>query len=957
MDDAVADVLKTIGWDSGFRLPIANEENQALERELAHLVIKKSAMGKEYDDISNRCKNLQEHLKYVRQEVGQNQTLLTTYNQQLDNEKHKLKLKQAEKDNTLSECKRLAKLTEDIRSRINSKKLLLARKLSKLEKMKTEAEWDTQAMKAWEDSVKKRDDDNELLKKFSDEDKKKLSDLETRGKSLRNEVSVRKAMLAQMDVDVMNYEQVLKRTGKMLSSMKDERIALVKQWQESVKNLRQKDVDIKRAHFSIENIQETIKQKRGVMEEEEAFLANETNANKYIRLEINEVNASSLRLRKEYHHAIQDNQRLINDHTNKKKAIQRGAADMNRAKSHIKQVSKLKENYQYRVNKIKQDMELMREHDRMISEQSSSASKNADIIDRMIKEAEKAGGILTRQMQALLNKQYKINSATAELAEITNATKAEVCAFENALAQIRKRSAAATQSLIHKKQILSDLQMKVACIEAQMGNTDPDDMQDFEEMWRTKIQDLEEVQEQHLEIKNLLHGQILKLQKENLRIVNTMSNDAGAHQILKDKLQSLCLQIEGGIKQAKAETLRTQQLQVAENLIKLKVDKLQNALSDADEEIYNMQNYKIDLIATLKERHIELLAARDVLFAKKKNLDEDKSRLKADISQRCVKIQQLENKYSLSLGMLGKDEAGDTMSVAAFKVRIAQEKYDLQQEGDELDKKIRRSEQEIVAMENTLKVVNMTNKSFKDSLTIVDEESRDAEEMERMQEEFTKKCGILKEKKHDLYLKVDQQKELQRELDHCNEIKNITQAELDKLEETLLQFLREHEAREVKIGRASDHIKQCLRKIDCQQVEKYDRELYIRQLQDTNKSIMYQLADFAIQYPETMPVLRAKFEQHQLEMPQPRTTLSASVSSDSVNSFPPSDTSSHSSGHTHRTVRVKKQLPKPERQSAANVTCLELNLDMPTSSASSISSGSTSSLRKDNSKESKTKRK
>lgn len=133
--------------------------------------------------------------------------------------------------------------------------------------------------------------------------------------------------------------------------------------------------------------------------------------------------------------------------------------------------------------------------------------------------------------------------------------------------------------------------------------------------------------------------------------------------------------------------------------------------------------------------------------------------------------------------------------------------------------------------------------------------------------------------------------------------------------------------------------------------------MYIRQLQDTNKSIMYQLADFAIQYPETMPVLRAKFEQHQLEMPQPRTTLSASVSSDSVNSFPPSDTSSHSSGHTHRTVRVKKQLPKPERQSAANVTCLELNLDMPTSSASSISSGSTSSLRKDNSKESKTKRK
>ena len=59
-----------------------------------------------------------------------------------------------------------------------------------------------------------------------------------------------------------------------------------------------------------------------------------------------------------------------------------------------------------------------------------------------------------------------------------------------------------------------------------------------------------------------------------------------------------------------------------------------------------------------------------------------------------------------------------------FLFQSAQEKYELQQEGDELDARIRKTEKEIQAMENTLKLINATNENYKRNLLAVDEESK-----------------------------------------------------------------------------------------------------------------------------------------------------------------------------------------------------------------------------------------
>lgn len=115
------------------------------------------------------------------------------------------------------------------------------------------------------------------------------------------------------------------------------------------------------------------------------------------------------------------------------------------------------------------------------------------------------------------------------------------------------------------------------------------------EAMNTKIIELERVLAEHTEIKNFLQGQVTRLEDEMRRLSIAIATDTKLIETLRSKLQDQILSFEGGVKQAAAAKLKSQEKQVEENVLRLKVSQLEKAITKENDNIYDLQKFRIEL--------------------------------------------------------------------------------------------------------------------------------------------------------------------------------------------------------------------------------------------------------------------------------------------------------------------------------------------------------------------------
>ncbi len=195
------------------------------------------------------------------------------------------------------------------------------------------------------------------------------------------------------------------------------------------------------------------------------------------------------------------------------------------------------------------------------------------------------------------------------------------------------------------------------------------------------------------------------------------------------------------------------EMMVAHDVLQLDITKLRDTLNQKADEVFGLENRKTQLQLSMQEREHEVGVHRDVLLASLKVVDEERHRAHLQLADRSMKRDKIRKRYELLMARFAPSQDPDANaggSEAYYLIRAAQEKQELERQGDELDAQIRKAEKEVRALENTLAMLNNRNSKYRQSFHKVEKGDADAALKEQLQDQVRAVTDRLKFKKAEI---------------------------------------------------------------------------------------------------------------------------------------------------------------------------------------------------------------
>ena len=308
-----------------------------------------------------------------------------------------------------------------------------------------------------------------------------------------------------------------------------------------------------------------------------------------------------------------------------------------------------------------------------------------------------------------------------------------------------------------------------------------------------------------------------------------------------------------------------------------------------------------------------------------------------------AQIDKLQKRYEIVSMTLAPPEGEEIRSQAYYVIKAAQEREELQREGDNLDAKIRKAEKEIRALENTLGLISDRNESFRKCLLRADDKSELACEKSSLEKQLNSvqdKARFRERQKKELSGDMGRMELRLREmlLDEHN-MANIIEKKRVALEQAHRSLTDQKEKVDRSLKQLTKSFRDLKAKYDAGKVSNIERDIALRDLRDLNTHSVQELVQASEKDVTILNSLHTFFSQ--VGLPPVQTTLA---------SRPGSQVSLSSSRQVSRAPSRVTSGMQNERQIAQQVVptkTVELGLDLsaePSSRRSSAASVRRSSM-------------
>jgi chromosome segregation ATPase len=859
-------------------LPLfANAEARQL-----HLNIKErdeniSSVSEQIADMTERLKVMKEHFRNVQQEVEHTNALYGAKKKEIETEVHLQQLTTRSLAGAKKEGQEVSSKLEDLRDGLNAIQNDIYTNNQTLDEFKMQMNWNQDELEQWSLAASQKEEDAQALEKYTRQDDLKIKELTLKLEHLTKESHNLAVMVTNEQANTVAKERELDRVAKDFQEMHEDRQKVVSRWQETIVEMRNRDVAINELGLHYADAKRVRVEKERQVAEYEKRMQKQIKENKEVEARSEILSRLVSRKREEM---MQNTNNITNfrDELESLKSELGAAAEaivMNRASNqHVSKESEERkvalERQRSKYKKVKRQVEEERSATDSAEKTAKGAEKELEAKEKEFMQAilrvKELKDVLLKEQQTV----FETRKEEAGMRQTIQGSKSTNRNLEQKLHQLDKEAARQQELLYNAEFQIQQVERKIA---RGMGERSDEEKRSL----KATIEDLEGKRQAIGEKRKMLQQQVRKLTNELTNGKLTKERLEVKQKELKEAQSAGQLEVRLLNDDIAAKTRTKEDQAVQNDLLRLEVRRLTDLLSAKSDAVFSLENRRQQLMLSLEERKEEIGVHRDVLKAELRTVQDERHKVTMELRDRESKVEKLKARY---VAQNSSKDGEEQHSQAYYVIQAAQNREELQRRGDELNHDVQRAERDIRALQTTLDHLNARNNVFRDSFRKVDPKGEDSDVLRQMEQRAKLAKDQLFRSKKELQRLITDLEEDQRRLLQVKQQGSRANAQREHLDSARAHVEEELLALDAQLDEMNDRVVKITRKSRKAAAERAhvsaemfsagtleEKAAKAEVTKDCVQNVLYTLGQLAREFPEVQEVLGGQLEDAGLKMP------------------------------------------------------------------------------------------
>ncbi|XP_063697855.1 coiled-coil domain-containing protein 39 [Culicoides brevitarsis] len=872
-------LINDLALTMGFKLQeensffaISNEENKALVKLIDSLTELKSNKTTIINYSNGKLTKLQDALKGTQREFEQNLKLIAAFNNQVSSESHLKKLADQEESRYFQQIEDIRRKQAEINDQDRDTRTKIQILNESLEFLTENIQIAKDMLFEWKRECTSNKNTNDLIEKYCTLDKFRAESLESTRYTIQTAIEKHRSILINSYEEQKTLEQTLERTSQMYRQAHLDRRNVVHTWKEAVIQMTQREHNIQETENELERSREMTKIKTDCFLNTKQKYEMQVENNKNIELHIIDLCNGQAMLREKNSNLQSFLQMSKSDLMTLRKEIQnlayRLAAQRNLNRK-LADEENQKENLLRKNVGFLENLKTKNEH---FKSKTLSAQERLRQLDEFVENEKTQIQYTENEISRLTEAYFRVEREVNSLQKQDKTIHLQSQSIESSINRVRTNNKNDKHKLLQLLNIMYQLELSLQQTEIRSNSMKGLNSGDEDLRLEDQVRSLTLIHNMKKKSINQFQEQILKMEDDLRKMTSSVNDGKNELDSISGKLKEKRMIVEGGEKILKIKLNEIQKNLVETNLLRMRVKHIEKDLARQKDKSFTLEKHKMELEAIISERLLDIKSQIEILLLNRKYLVEEQSQLHADLSERQNKIEILKKRYECASDLLGKNVNGSLVTVTQIKIEKAQERHVLLNEGNILNEKVLKAEEDIKIMENTLKFMNSSNEKYKKSFEKIEDDSYEIQCFKNLQIEYCQNLHKLKNLRKSLAMNINLLQDISYKKEEIE--RNLNETERNRLDnnDILLKIQKEFIDQREKLDRAERELKLTIKAVRRKYVDSdflrlFERDLNTREIEERDNSALQQLADCVDTYPDIGPSVTRYLYEKGLKIP------------------------------------------------------------------------------------------